>query len=100
MKLQKNKAEFDKMNIQMLCVFREERKGISGTNVASKRSKFSPILLDTPATKTAAYSQKEYATYLIDKEGIIKAKISGTKYSRPGDSTILDKTKEIFNTSN
>ena len=94
--LQKNKAEFDKMGIQMIAVFREEKKGIAGTKKASTKSGFSPILLDTPLDKTKAYSQKDFTTYLIGKDGTIKAELSGTKTKRPTPETIFTKAQEVF----
>ena len=96
-RLQKQKAEFDQMGIQMLCVFREEKKGPEGAQKATKKSGFSPILLDTPTNLTKAYSQKGFSTYLIGKDGKIKAIISGSKTKRPNAEVIIEKAKEVFN---
>ena len=94
--LQSKKAEFDKMGIEMICVFREEKAGASGAAKAAAKSSFSPILLDTPIDKTKAYSQKDFATYLIGKDGKIKAVISGKKTKRPTADDVLAKAKEVL----
>ena len=80
----------------MIGVFREEKDGLKGTKKAAKASGFSPILLDTPVNKTKAYSQTDFATYLIGKDGKIKAELSGTKRVRPTADNILEKARELF----
>ena len=94
--LQKKKAEFDQLGIKMIGVFREERDGLEGTRKAAKASGFSPILLDSPASKTKAYSQNDFVTYLIGKDGKIKAEFSGTKKVRPTADNILKKARELL----
>ena len=85
------------MGIQMLCVFREEKKGPKGAQKATEKSGFSPNLLDTPTNLTKSYSQKGFSTYLIGKDGKIKAIISGSKIKRPNAEVIIEKAKEVFN---
>ena len=94
--MQKKKADFDKLGVKMIGVFREERDGVEGAKKAVLASGFSPILLDTPVSKTKAYSQKDFTTYLVDKDGLIKAELSGTKKHRPTAESILAKAKELF----
>ena len=79
----------------MICVFREEKDGPEGAAKAVAKSGFSPILLDTPVNKTAAYSQTGFATYLIGKDGKVKAELIGTKKKRPVDQ-VLEKVNEVF----
>ena len=98
--LQKKKAQFDKAGIQMICVFREEKNGPIGAKKAATKSGFSPILLDTPIDKTKAYSPNDFTTYLIGKDGKIKAALSGTKKTRPTANMILAKAKEVFTSAN
>lgn len=97
--LQEKKAEFQKMGISTIYVFREESKGPAGAQIAATKSGFSPILLDTPADKTITYSQGDFSTYLIGKDGKIKAEISGSKTKRPTAKVILAKAKEVFSVS-
>ena len=80
----------------MIAVFREERDGQEGAKKASTKSQFYPILLDSPVNKTKAYSQKGFSTYLIGKDGKIKAELSGIKTTRPNADHVLAKAKEIF----
>ena len=97
--LQEKKAEFQTMGISTIYVFREESKGPAGAQIAATKSGFSPILLDTPADKTINYSQGDFSTYLIGKDGKIKAEISGSKTKRPTAKVILAKAKEVFSVS-
>ena len=96
MQLNQKKAEFEKLGVKLVAVFREEKLGAEGAMKATKKSGFSPILLDTPVKVTAAYSQEGFKTYLIDAEGVIKTEISGTKAKRPTVEDILAKAKEVF----
>lgn len=92
----KKKSEFAELNAVLVSVFREEKEGAEGAKKAADASGFSPILLDTPAKATTAYSQKDFATYLIDEKGVIRAEIVGTKKKRPTGDQILTKAKEFF----
>lgn len=94
--LNQKKAEFEKLGVKLVAIFREERKGAAGTMQIVKKTGFSPILIDTPIRATRAYSQGGFSTYLIDKTGVIKAEISGTKYKRETGETILAKVKEVL----
>ncbi|MGJ8676293.1 MAG: hypothetical protein ACSHX0_02120 [Akkermansiaceae bacterium] len=97
MQLQKLSPEFTQLNTEILSVFREEKEGVEGAKKAFMKTKFSPILLDSPAEKTARYSQNDFATYFIDQKGIVKAVLSGTKKNRPTGEIILAEAKKAFN---
>lgn len=90
------KPEFTKLNAELVCVFREEKKGAEGLKIAIKKTGYETILLDTPAKETLAYSQKDFTTYLIDEKGVIVAEFSGTKTTRPSGAEILEKAKEVL----
>ena len=81
--LQKNKAEFDKLGIQMISVFREEKDGPAGAKKTTNTTGFSPILIDTPADKTKAYSQEGFITYLIGKDGTHLGRTHGNEKESP-----------------
>ena len=83
----------------MIAVFREENDGPAGAKKASSKTGFSPILLDTPADKTKAYSQKGFVTYLIGKDGTILSDLSGTKMKRPTAEAIAAEAKKVFATA-
>jgi len=95
-KLHTNKAKFDAMGVQVISVFREEKDGVAGAKKSSTKTGFSPILLDSPANITKAYSQGDYSTYLIGKDGKVKAKISGSKKIRPTADIILETAEKVF----
>ena len=96
MQLQKNKAKFDELGIQMISVFREEEDGPAGAMKTTKKTGFTPILLDTPADKTKGYSQGGFFTYLIGKDGTILAELSGTKKTRPTAEAIISEAEKVF----
>ena len=83
----------------MICVFREEKDGAAGAKKTETKTGFVPILVDSPVDKTKPYSQDNFATYLIGKDGKIAAELSGTKKTRPTADMILTKAKEVFATS-
>ncbi|MBK1829939.1 hypothetical protein JIN77_04325 [Verrucomicrobiaceae bacterium R5-34] len=96
MQLQAKKKAFDQLGVEMVCVFREERGGLAGAKKTADSTGFSPLLLDYPIAKTKAYSQGSYSTYLIGKDGKIKAELNGLKKNRPTADAIAAKVSEVF----
>lgn len=94
--LKKLEPEFAKLDCKLVTVFREEKDGVEGLKKAVDKTGFSPILLDTPVTATAAYQHENYATYLIDKKGVIRAVFDGTKKERPTGELLLEEAKKLF----
>lgn len=94
--LQKHYQEFKRRNCEIVVVFREEQDGVAGLKRSQKTTgaRF-PLLVDLDAKQTGRYSRDEFATYVIDRRGIIRAKLSGTKTVRPTAEDILAKLDEL-----
>jgi peroxiredoxin len=90
--LKQKEAEFKKLKTELVFVFREERGEVAGLKAiqAKRKTKFT-LVTDLGAKKTKAYSGKrgQFATYVLDKKGIIRAVIDGTKPKRPPAEPIL-----------
>ena len=96
--LKQKTSEFKKLKAEVVVVFREERKQVDGIKAIQKRrqTKFT-LLTDLGARKTKAYSRKrgQFATYLIDKKGVVREIIDGTKAKRPKSELILAALKKL-----
>lgn len=96
--LNQKAADFKKLNTEVVFVFREERDEVDGLKKIreKRRTKFF-LLTDLASQKTAAYSGKrgQYATYILDKKGMVKEILDGTKPKRPGAEPILTILKEM-----
>ena len=54
-----------------------------------------PLVLDLGSKKTSKYSQKGFATYIVDREGKIAATMPGTKMRRPSAKKVLSELKKV-----
>ncbi|RMG33109.1 MAG: hypothetical protein D6725_16345 [Planctomycetota bacterium] len=94
--LQRHYRAFKKRNCEVLVVFREEQDGVAGLKRARATAKAEfPLLLDLDAQHTGRYSRGEFAAYIIDRRGIVRSKLSGTKTVRPAAEEILSKIDEL-----
>lgn len=84
------------MDTEIIAVFREEQDGVEGLQKSISKTKATyPMLLDLKNKKTAAYSDRGFATYIVDQKGKIAAMLPGTKTKRPGPTAILAKLKAL-----
>lgn len=80
----------------MVAVFREEKLGAEGLSRVKKTTGVEfPLVLDFEAKKTSRYSPDSFDTYVIDKDGVIQAVLSGSKLKRPGSEAILAEVKKV-----
>jgi peroxiredoxin len=94
--LQADYTKFEALNTEILCILREEKEGIKGAaKMAKKTGAEFPILLDLGSVNTAGYSVSGFHTYLIDKDGVIRKDLAGTKAERPTSAPILKELKII-----
>lgn len=92
-----SKKDFEKHNVEVIAIFREEKEGQTGLKKIQKRAKTEfTLALDLDKKKTGRYSPKRrtFDNYVIDKSGKIIAIIDGTlrvrgKFKQIAD--ILDK---------
>ena len=97
--LNKNgKKEFKKLGVEVVAVFREEKDGLAGLQKVETKTKVPfTLALDTPATATKAYSngRKEFANYVVDKNGVIRGIIDGTVKTRARASKLIEIVKSV-----
>ena len=90
--------EFEKLGVEVVAVFREEREGLAGLQKvkASTRVPFT-LALDTPANATAAYSngRKEFSNYVVDKTGVIRGIVNGSLKNRAKASKLVEIVKSV-----
>ncbi len=100
--LNQKEAEFKKLKTELVFVFREERGEAAGLKAMRKkrRTKYT-LLSDLGAKQTAAYSRKrgQFATYVIDKKGVVRDVLDGTKPRRPGSDPIIKLLKKMESTA-
>jgi len=93
--LQKKAAEFEKLNAELIFVFREEQKGVKGLEEIQKRfdTKFT-LTLDPNKESSKPYSTKRmtFDNFVIDKDGKVVAIIDGTLRTR---ATAMQLMKEL-----
>ncbi|MFT5406857.1 MAG: hypothetical protein ACI9DF_005724, partial [Verrucomicrobiales bacterium] len=71
-------------------------RGVKGAaKMAKKTGAEFPILLDLGSEATAGYSTSGFHTYVIDKKGIVRKDLKGTKTTRPTSSLIVKELKII-----
>jgi len=88
--LQKDYAKFQEYNAEIVCVFREEELGAAGLKRSKAKCKAEfPLVTDLKKKTTGPYSPEGFSTYIVDREGIIRAVLNGTKSRRPKSAAIL-----------
>lgn len=94
--LHQSQQDFDKLNTQILIVFREDKKLVECLKIAANKAKSTfPILNDLGAKETTKYSTDGFHTYLIDTAGTIKAISKGKKYTRPMSEVLISEIKKL-----
>ncbi len=87
--LQENIEQFHEQNCQIVTVFREEKDGDGLTKTMTRTGATFPLVVDTPATATKAYSPDGFHTYIVGPETTILADLPGTKMKRPSPEKIF-----------
>ena len=100
--LQKNVGDFEKLNTQMVFVFREEAEGVEGLKKIEKRIKGDAVGkirlgLDFEKKSSEPYSTKKmtFNNYVIDSKGKIRGAIDGTLRDRATVEELTKILKEV-----
>lgn len=100
--LQKNVGDFEKLNAQMVFVFREEKEGVDGLKKIEEKIKGDAkgkirIGLDYEKKSSEPYSSKKmtFDNYVIDSNGKIRGVIDGTLRDRATVEELTKIFKEI-----
>lgn len=84
--LQENMGDlFDRHNINVLVIFREESEGQEGLKKVVENTKTTfTLALDENAEQTKRYSvgERVHDSYIISSDGRIRAILNGTRYDR------------------
>jgi len=94
--LQKHYGKIQKLDAEIVAVFREEKLGAEGLKRSrnSARAEFT-LVNDLGAKATSAYSRNNFTTYVIDKKGVIQAILPGTLTKRTSADEILRELKKL-----
>ncbi len=86
------------MNTEVICIFREEKEGVSGLKkvLANTKTPFT-LAIDKDKNSTKAYSTKQrtFDNFVIDAAGNIKAIIPGTLKDRATADELVKELKAI-----
>ena len=96
--LHENADQFKEAGAQLLFVFREEGEGVAGLEKIHKRHKTDFLLAIDPnkkSTKSYSNGRMEFDNYVIDSDGILRAKIDGTKTTRATAKQLLTEFKKL-----
>lgn len=96
--LQKQAEQFKKLNAELIFVFREEREGVKGLAKIRARTKTDfTLTVDLNKKTSVAYSSKDGAfdNYVVDRAGIVRRIIPGTKGTRATAEELLKALSEI-----
>ena len=95
--LQERYDEFKKLDAELVSISREEKLGVEGLGRIRERQGIKFVLLnDYQNEQTPSYSQGAFLTYIIDKQGVIRAVLPGTTYDRPSGQTILETAQRVL----
>ena len=99
--LKKNSDKFDAMGVEVIAVFREDKKGVEGLALIKKRTGVEfTLCIDTGAENTARYSplKRTFDNYVVDKTGVITKVIEGDLRNRAKSKQLLDELGKITST--
>ena len=96
--LKKNADKFQAMGVEVIAVFREDKKGVEGLEIIKKKTGVEfTLALDTGANNTSKYSpvKKTFDNYVVDKTGVITKIIEGDLRNRAKSKQLLDELGKL-----
>lgn len=96
--LQKNAEDFEKLNAELIFVFREEQGGVEALKKIQKQFETKYLLtLDPNKESSKAYSSERmtFDNFVIGKDGKIAAVIDGTLRERATSEELLKVLKQL-----
>lgn len=92
--LQENYAAIQEQGAEVVVVFREDEEGVAGLQKCRDHADAEfPLLSDLGAETSDVYSR--FYTYVIDRDGVIRAILDGTLRERPMADAILSELKQL-----
>ena len=99
--LKKNADKFDTMGVEVIAVFREDKKGVEGLALIKKRTGVDfTLCIDTGAANTGKYSpvKRTFDNYVVDQTGVITKVIEGDLRNRAKSEQLLAELGKITST--
>ncbi len=96
--LNKQKETFDKLNTEIIVVFREENKGVEGLQLTKEKTKSEfTMALDRGKKATPRYSpgRRKFDNYVVGPDGKIVAIIEGSLAKRAKSEKLIEILKEL-----
>ncbi|RMF40227.1 MAG: hypothetical protein D6753_12120 [Planctomycetota bacterium] len=96
--LQKHAEEFEKLNAELIFIFREEEKGIDGLKEIRDRHKTRfTLALDPEKKSTQRYSngRMEFDNYVVRDDGTIVGIVDGTLRERATAEQLLKILRDL-----
>lgn len=94
--LKKFEKQFADLETEVIVVFREDRKQVEGLKITKKKTQAPfTVLDDLGSQQTKVYSIDGFDTFIIGKDGTIKAKLDGVKKTRPGGEPIIAELQKL-----
>lgn len=96
--LQQKAGEFEKLDAELIFVFREEAKGVKGLEEIQKKfnTKFT-LALDLNKESSKPYSTRRmtFDNFVIDKQGKVVAVIDGTLRERATAKQLIEELTKL-----
>jgi len=96
--LQEQADTFEKLNTELIFVFREEREGVDGLKKIRNKTKTTfTLAVDFDKKSSAAYSSRRmtFDNYVVAKDGTVKAVVDGSLRTRASADQLLRTLREI-----
>lgn len=97
MELQEGREAIEAHDAAIVSVYREDEEEVEG--IAKVREQIGEgvvLLTDLGAAETGAYSQDGFVTYILDRDGVVRAELGGTVRERPDSEAILAALAEVI----
>lgn len=96
--LKKHASEFEKLNAEMVFVFREESEGVEGLKkIKEKHDPPFRLTLDFDKKSSKRYSSARmtFANFVVDNEGKVRGIVDGTLRDRATPDELIKFLKQI-----
>lgn len=92
--LQKSYPKMKELGAELVVVYREDDAAGVKKAIANAKAEF-PMVVDQNKKQTGSYSPVGYDVYVVDKEGVVRAVLEGTKAARPSAKDILAELEKL-----
>jgi len=95
--LQQQYQKIQALGAEVIAIQRENKDGPSGLKRTARNSGARFVVAgDLGAKATGHYSRGGFHTYIVDRQGVIQAVLTGRKFDRPTGQQILARLKSVL----